>query len=62
MLRKEQTEEFIKEFLFFFSLLTRKKEAKKEKLLVNPLFWAAMYNPTVQIPQLQAESKTEEIP
>ena len=32
MLRKEQTEEFIKEFLFFFSLLKRKKEAKKEKL------------------------------
>ena len=38
MLRKEQTEEFIKEFLFFFSLLKRKKEAKKEKLLANPYF------------------------
>ena len=38
MLRKEQTEEFIKEFLFFFSLLKRKKEAKKENLLANPLF------------------------
>ena len=38
MLRKEQTEHFITEFLFFFTLLKRKKEAKKEKLLANPLF------------------------
>ena len=36
MLRKEQTEEFIKELLFFFSLLKRKKEAKKEKLFAYP--------------------------
>ena len=35
MLRKEQTEEFIKEFLFFFSLLKRKKEAKKEGSFAN---------------------------
>ncbi len=38
MLRKEQTEEFIKEFLFFFSLLKRKKEAKKKSSSPTPYF------------------------
>ena len=36
MLRKEQTEEFIKEFLFFFSLLKRKKRSKKRKAPRQP--------------------------
>ena len=38
MLRKEQTEEFIKEFLFFFSLLKKKKKQKKKSSSPTPYF------------------------